>query len=464
MSAAWKAPSTAADQPLASPRRSGRVALLAGFGGMFLLLGGMAVHSLTSLTRMERQRTDAERLFLAKAQLLEHLRSDIYSESIELRQYVLAAEAEDADSSREALRVLHSEIAESIKAYESLAGGDEAKSLDAVKQAWGSYSAAVGRVLEWDHSTRRRQGRDFLARAPEVQRLRVLSVSERINALNERHLRGETDRSIESLSNFRERVLGLTAVTVLLGLILTTLVVRHILKLEADRSARYRQLLHAQEELHELSAELVKAQEAERRNIARELHDQVGQTLGALLMDVGRALNELKGDSTARTLLAAAKEGAERAVNEVRNLGLLLRPSMLDDLGLAPAIHWQAREVSRRTGLRVDVDASELPDTLPDEHRTCVFRIVQEALNNAGRHANASLVQIAVRQEPERLMVVVRDNGVGFDPHYGRGMGIVGMEERVRHLGGVFELQSEPGKGTLLKVELPITDLGAAEG
>ncbi|MEZ5356838.1 MAG: sensor histidine kinase [Bryobacteraceae bacterium] len=340
---------------------------------------------------------------------------------------------------------------------------DEASSLDAVRQAWANYSAAVRRALEWDDQARRRQGRDFLARAPEVQRLRVLSVSERINGLNERHLRGETDRSMRSVNDFRERVLALTAVTVLLGLILATLVVRHILKLEADRSVRYRDLLHAQEELHELSAELVKAQEAERRSIARDLHDQVGQSLGALLMDLGRALNEVKDNERARALLAAAKDGAERTVNEVRNIGLLLRPSMLDDLGLAPAIHWQAREVSRRTGLRVDVDAGELPDTLPDEHRTCVFRIVQEALNNAARHANASLVQIAVRQLSDAVMVVVRDNGVGFDPEYMRGMGIVGMEERVRHLGGVFGLQSEPGKGTVLKVELPLSDFSARE-
>ncbi|MCC6365943.1 MAG: sensor histidine kinase, partial [Bryobacterales bacterium] len=140
-------------------------------------------------------------------------------------------------------------------------------------------------------------------------------------------------------------------------------------------------------------------------------------------------------------------------------MSLLLRPSMLDDFGLIPALHWQAREMSRRTGVRVELSADDAPDSFSDEHKTCVYRVVQEALNNCARHAQATHVRIVVRQEPTRLLLVIQDNGKGFDPRFVRGLGLLGMEERVRYLGGNFHLESEPGRGTLIKVELPLVDM-----
>ena len=124
-------------------------------------------------------------------------------------------------------------------------------------------------------------------------------------------------------------------------------------------------------------------------------------------------------------------------MNEIRNMALLLRPSMLDDFGLVPALDWQAREIGKRTGLRVQV-ASEVAGELPEEHKTCIYRVVQEALNNCARHAQASAVQVAVRSEPAEILVTVQDDGSGFDTARVRGMGLLGMEERVRHLGGTF--------------------------
>jgi signal transduction histidine kinase len=135
---------------------------------------------------------------------------------------------------------------------------------------------------------------------------------------------------------------------------------------------------------------------------------------------------------------------------------------MLDDFGLVPALHWQAREVSRRTGLRVEVSADEVSDDLPDGHKTCIYRIVQEALHNCARHASAKMVKVVVRQETARILMVVQDDGNGFDVRLGRGLGLIGMEERVRRLDGDFEVQSEPGKGTLVRVELPLAQAGAA--
>jgi signal transduction histidine kinase len=155
---------------------------------------------------------------------------------------------------------------------------------------------------------------------------------------------------------------------------------------------------------------------------------------------------------------------AERTVNEVRDLALLLRPSMLDDFGLVPALNWHAREMTKRTGLNVVVSADEAADNLPEEHKTCIYRMVQEALNNAARHANARTVEVAVRRESERVLFTVQDDGAGFDTRFVRGLGLLGMEERVRRLGGLLRIESQPGRGTLVSAELPLTELARKNG
>ncbi|HXJ40661.1 MAG TPA: sensor histidine kinase, partial [Bryobacteraceae bacterium] len=207
----------------------------------------------------------------------------------------------------------------------------------------------------------------------------------------------------------------------------------------------------------QLSARLVEAQETERRTISRELHDQVGQTLNALLVDAANLAKRIPAeDSISRRYLDNIRTFADSSVNSLRDIALLLRPSMLDDLGLIPALEWQAREVSRRSGIKVKVAAEKVPDSLPDAVRTSVYRVVQETLQNVSRHSGARSATVTVRQTDESLMLMVEDDGCGFDPGRTRGLGLLGMEERVKQLGGRLEIQSLPGKGTVLRVTLPI--------
>jgi len=137
-------------------------------------------------------------------------------------------------------------------------------------------------------------------------------------------------------------------------------------------------------------------------------------------------------------------------------MALLLRPSMLDELGLVPALKWQAREVTRRAGLKVKMIADELIDDLSDGHRTCIYRVVQEALNNCVKHSRATEVRVVIHREPDGLSVSVQDNGVGFDPGSDKGLGLLGMAERVSHLGGRFHIRSQRGQGTILSAYLSL--------
>ena len=209
--------------------------------------------------------------------------------------------------------------------------------------------------------------------------------------------------------------------------------------------------------MQQLSARLVEVQENERRSISRELHDEIGQALTGVLVEMANLSTLIRagGREAVAAKAAEIKHLVENSINVVRNMALLLRPSMLDDLGLAPALQWQAREVSKRTGMAVKVTADELPEVLPEEHKTCIYRIVQEALHNAAQHSGARDIRVTVRQADDRLLLAIEDDGKGFDPRAEKGMGLLGMEERVSHLGGSFQVESEPGRGTTVRVELP---------
>jgi signal transduction histidine kinase len=201
----------------------------------------------------------------------------------------------------------------------------------------------------------------------------------------------------------------------------------------------------------------VAAQEEERRNIARELHDEVGQSLTAVRVELANLSNLIHAGSPESVAKAAEiKLQVESSIGAVRNMSLLLRPSMLDDLGLVSALEWQAREVARRSGMRVKVDAASVSEELPEEHKTCIYRIVQEALHNCVQHAGAHNVNINVEQQDSALRLAIQDDGCGFDPRRERGMGLLGMAERVHNLNGRIEVESARARGTLLKVSLPL--------
>jgi len=129
---------------------------------------------------------------------------------------------------------------------------------------------------------------------------------------------------------------------------------------------------------------------------------------------------------------------------------------LLDDLGLVPALEWQAREIGHRTGLNVQILAEESAGELPEAHRTCIYRVVQEALQNSARHSGASRVRIGLQKATKSVCLHVEDDGRGFTVGRTRGLGLLGMEERVAQLGGRFRVESAPGRGTTVRAELPI--------
>jgi signal transduction histidine kinase len=233
-------------------------------------------------------------------------------------------------------------------------------------------------------------------------------------------------------------------------------------RLEARLLAQMQTNEHNTRYLQHLSTRLISAQEEERRTVARELHDEVGQALTAVQVELSLAQRRLKAAGQAPSLLGDAETITHGALQTVRDISQLLHPALLDDLGLAAAIDWQARTFEARHGIRVDVQQDGVTKRLPREVELAAYRIVQEALTNVAKHSRASSCRITLRRQEANLDIVVEDDGRGFEPgdvtESQRGLGLVGMRERAALLSGRIAFESGGGTGTRVEVRLPVSD------
>jgi two-component system, NarL family, sensor kinase len=231
----------------------------------------------------------------------------------------------------------------------------------------------------------------------------------------------------------------------------------------------FARLIEGERRFRGLAKAVWKVQEDERRRLARELHDGLGQTLTALTHQLERLREKAGGvlpaDLTAR--LGDSVEMARLALKESRELSRLLRPPVLDDLGLAAALSWLARTLEERTGLKVDLDLDPGAGRLDPDLETLVFRLVQEALTNVLRHSGVGHAQVAVRRSASALELRVADTGSGFDSRAvlaagaTTGSGVRGMRDRLELFGGRLEIASEPGHGTVLSASVPLAEPAA---
>ena len=233
-------------------------------------------------------------------------------------------------------------------------------------------------------------------------------------------------------------------------------------RLSEQQNRLFAQLQAGEEHFKQLARSVWRVQENERRRLARELHDGIGQHLTALrhrLEGLGR-----NASCTGDARLRQAFDLCEIAIAEVRALSRLLRPQILDDLGLDAALHWLARHSSEDTGCTIDVNVGVLPAQLDSDLSTLIFRVVQEALANAIKHAEARQVIVSLSQRGGSLLLLIVDDGRGCDvddalrrSSENESTGLASMRERVRLFGGQLELLSQPGEGLQLRARLPLT-------
>ncbi len=335
-----------------------------------------------------------------------------------------------------------------------LLGTKQKAQLAALEQGLDAYWSSIEHNLVADGTQHGQQ--NFFSEL-ENRPKKALELAGRIDALNQGSLAREEQEVENQQHKLRRIAIGATLILLLLELAIALFSTAYMARLDRVSEAERTRAEKAEHELRRLSNQLVRVQEEERKTISRELHDEVGQILTGLRMELG-TLSPNEGDEAFRQRLESVKRLAEEALRSVRNLALLVRPSMLDDLGLEPALRWQTREFSRRCGIPVSLAIEGKLDSLPEALRLCLYRAIQEALTNCGKHADASRVIVKVSHVDDRVSASVQDNGRGFDKFrlQTHGLGLVGMGERVRALQGTITVSSEPGRGTLISLEVPL--------
>jgi signal transduction histidine kinase len=432
-----------------------------GFGTLVALIAVLGFSAFRRADRIESEIAAIHENYGQSAFALNQVKEDTYMSGIMVRDYLLDPSPTIAPQYRQELSSIRSAQTRHFDSLLRLTSRDEGKVLERLRQKLDVYWNSLDSVLQWTPQQKAALASPFLSKEVIPRRNAVLSIMREIDELSARAFQKEQETINASRREFQAYLRGMLAVSVLLALGVAGVSIVRVSALERHSESQRQRAESAEEELRRLSHQLVQTQEEERKSISRELHDEIGQMLTGLKMEL-RNLEEFRnspGDEFGKHL-AETRSITEQTMRSVRNLAMGLRPSMLDDLGLEPTLRWLAREFERRSGVPISIEMDGDLWHLSESVRTCIYRVVQESLTNCARHAQASNVRVAVHGSQDKIYLTVQDDGKGFDHKSigSRGFGLIGMEERVKKIGGTLAISSQnPGnpKGTILKVELP---------
>jgi len=441
-------------------RRS--ILLTAAFAGLLLIIGASAFLDWRDSATAQLRAAALHNAHLEAGNALAAIRANVYLTGILTRDYLLDADPSHARQYADQFLKIRLGTDDSFRVLmQSAQSTQEKMALDRLRLEVETHLDPTRIILDWTLAEKTARRAEFLR-----QRLRrreeIVALAGQVERMMTENFSRERERITRADQEFRSSLGWTTALALLLGLGIAGVTLARMMALE-------RQSQSAESELRRLSTQVRTAQERERKYLSRELHDQVGQMLTGLRMELSSLMQihvDSPGEFAAR--ITHAKGIVEQTLRVVRNIAMLLRPSMLDDLGLTPALAWLMKEISRSSGMEIGSDVDPALDRLPDTHRTCLYRVVQEALTNVSKHAGAHAVEVSLKATGGWVVGTIADNGCGFDTGAIRrdGLGLVGMEERVRELGGHLRVISVAGQGTRAEFRLPVpkaADKAAAE-
>ncbi len=450
-------------------RLSIRAAVFLGFG---LILGLWLFAWMQLSLRISEAQAHASGIntrYVRAQETLSNIRARVLLASVAFRDALLDPNRENMATYRRQLEQTYTDLDDLIREYEPVSNSPaEREQFARLRTEVDGYRRSMLDVLASDRSAWLASARDVLSHRVTPRRDIVISMSEGVQAVN-RAGYVEQQAQIAGIYQTVQRdlwqMLGLALV---IGLAVAVLAVAYAGRLET----RLRHQMSLDEELardlQDLSAKLVTVQEQERRHIARELHDEIGQALTAIKVELAYAQRTIEATTGPTALLTAARAITDGALHQVRDLSYLLHPAALDEFGLVSAIDAHMKSFAKRYGIVAELSHEGMEARLPSEIEAAAYRIVQEALNNVAKHAKAAECRVHLVRTADLLRITIEDNGAGFDPSAARspdrrGLGLVGIRERASHLKGSVTIDSSPGKGTRLSVELPVrraTDSG----
>lgn len=438
-----------------------RSVLRAGYAAVIGVLVFSALEAYRIQLSVSAQHLEIYRRYVDEEDALTTLRRNVWLAGNYVRDFFIRNTPDQAQTLSAQLGPLQTESAEALERLARIS--PQSPILPALRQSIQEFWAVVDPVpVTMLHTSSDRQF-EFVQREIVPRRGELYSALHELSATGEQHLQDNDRQFAVSRQQATERLLLMLGIGVILGLVVAVFSLSHAENLERVADRHHAEVEQTKGELQQLSARLLEVEEEGRRRLSRELHDEIGQTLALLQIQITNAQSALETQpEVLREQLQRARALVEKTVQTVRNIALLLRPALLDDLGLVPALQFQLEDFSRRSGIAAEFAEENVAEQLPDGVKTCVYRVVQEALHNCEKHAGATKVRLEARQLPDELTVSVEDNGRGFplnDKHMPRqntGLGLLGMRERVANAGGVLSIHSRPDGGTRIEVRIPL--------
>jgi signal transduction histidine kinase len=439
-----------------------RTALLLGFGltfGVWLFAGYFFTQRFGDV---ERRAGSINERYMRAQELLSTVRAQVLLGSVYVRDALLDPDPATTPAYRAQLQNTYRAVDQALAQYVPVVDSAEERThVGRLRDVVNEFRTTMLQVIAGDSRRWPADARVLLRTKIVPKREVVIRVSEEVQALN-RGAFVQQQRAIADIYAVTQRrlweSLGI-AVAVSFGIALFA--TRYAVGLESRLRRQQQQEAQTNDELQRLSAKLITAQEEERRSIARELHDEVGQVLTAIKVELAVAQRALEANGGVPQLLQDARSITEGALTTVRDLSHLLHPALLDDLGLPSAVEWYLRGFGARHDIRTELLHERMDERFTPDIEASIYRIVQEALTNVAKHARASACRVYLQRLPNTILITVEDNGAGFDASAPggstprSGIGLIGIRERAAQLRGTVRLESAPGKGTRLTVELP---------
>lgn len=438
-----------------------RAALALGFGltlGVWLFAGSYFTRRVSAI------QADAAAInvrYMRAQELLTTVRSQVLVGSLSVRDALLDPDPGVTVRSRDFVRSTFQDVDRALQQYVPILDSlGERQRVDRLRREIEGLQLNMDDVLS--NSTKSAaEARQLLNSRVVPQRQLVIRVSDEVQSLNRAAFVQQQDDIAEIYRRTQRQLWTQLGVALAVSLGIGLLATLYAGRLEAHLQRQRELEMRNADDLQRLSAKLITAQEEERRGIARELHDELGQVLSTIKVEIAVARRRLDSTGTSGQLLENVESIADTALTSVRDLSHLLHPSLLDDLGLPAAVDWYLRGFGTRYGIRVELLVDRMDARLQPETEVTAYRIIQEALTNVARHSGASTCRVYLQRLATTVLVTIEDNGRGFDTaavakaDVRHGLGLLGIRERASLLRGTLRLESAPGSGTRLTVELP---------